>query len=133
MSTAVRNALTLAGCVALLGVGGAVALSALESYSAPPTRTGRVAVRVERWTSSAVIRVRTLAAARVGGPSGTDVPAGTPLDVVAATIADADGVPRNPAVGTVLDCDVRVRRNAQADTVVDLANCVPTTTSNTRS
>ncbi|WP_137813982.1 hypothetical protein [Gandjariella thermophila] len=133
MTSAVRNALTLAGCLALLGVGCAVALSALESYSAPPTRTARVAVRVEAWTSSAVMRVRTLSTVRVGGLSGTDVPSGTPLDVVSATLAGADAVPPHPQVGSVLGCDVRIRRNPQGETVVDLANCVPSTTTNPRS
>jgi hypothetical protein len=128
-----RNALTLAGCLTLLVVGCGVALNALESSSVPPTRTGRVAVRVERWTSGAVMQVRTLDAVRVGAAAGTDVPAGTALDLVGATLTDADAGPVDPAVGAILDCDVRVRRNPQGDTVVDLANCAPSTSTNPRS
>jgi hypothetical protein len=134
VTSAIRNALTLAGCLAVLGVASGVALTALRSYDGPATRTGRVGVRVERWNGHALMQVRTLDSLRVGQRSGTDVvPAGTLLDVVAAALGEGGSMQATPPVGTRLDCDLRVGRSKQGETVVDVTNCVVNAAPNAQS
>jgi hypothetical protein len=134
VTSAIRNTLALAGCLAVLGVASGVALTALRSYDGPATRTGRVGVQVERWVGQAMMQVRTLDTLRVGRSSAVDVvPAGTLLDVVAATLEAGGSVQASPPVGSRLDCDLRVGRNKQGETVVDVAGCVMSATRNAQS
>jgi hypothetical protein len=128
MSTGVRNALLLAGCLVALAAAGGLAMLALRSASTSPTQLANTTVVVDTNEEGGTAKLTVLASVRVSSGGGDrTVSAGTQFATTNAMLAASLAKPGAAPVGSTLSCDIRVG-SSQGQPVIDLVRCAPAKT-----
>lgn len=125
----VRNILMLVGCVAVLGVAGVLATTALRSATVSPTQSVTAPVVVDANDAAGAARLTVLAPVRFDSGGGTrEVAAGTEFTTTNALLTGSLPAHGKAGVGTTLSCALRVGMS-RGQPVIDLLHCLPAHTS----
>jgi hypothetical protein len=124
-----RNVLVFVGCLAVLGVAGVLATTALRAATVAPTQLASAPVVVDANDADGAARLTVLAPVRFDSGGGTRVvAAGTQFTTTNALLTSALPAHGKAAVGATLTCDLRVSVS-RGNPVIDLVRCQPAKTS----